>query len=288
MGGFDLYAPKLSGSQWGAAGNMGFPVNSSRDDIYFFAPEEKDMLKNAIIGSDRGSECCLETYSVSKSSKKKIITGIITSCKDNEPLANAQVIMTDGAGKNWKATTGQDGKFSFDLSNDPEQNSLVVTKQQYKERSEKVSVESVNGSDWQTDIIQNVPLCIDTIEEKTLVIKAENVVTVYFDFDKSILKDRGIELLDSVAKVMAENITATVQISGYTDGLGSDDYNKKLSDRRARACADYLMSKGIDVTRISFESFGACCPVEMEKINGRDNPDGRSKNRRAMINLSKE
>lgn len=288
MGGFDLYASKLSGSQWGAAGNMGFPVNSSRDDIYFFAPEEKDMLKNAIIGSDRGSECCLETYSVSKSSKKKIITGIITSCKDNEPLANAQVIMTDGAGKNWKATTGQDGKFSFDLSNDPEQNSLVVTKQQYKERSEKVSVESVNGSDWQTDIIQNVPLCIDTIEEKTLVIKAENVVTVYFDFDKSILKDRGIELLDSVAKVMAENITATVQISGYTDGLGSDDYNKKLSDRRARSCADYLMSKGIDVTRISFESFGACCPVEMEKINGRDNPDGRSKNRRAMINLSKE
>jgi hypothetical protein len=40
--------------------------------------------------------------------------------------------------------------------------------------------------------------------------------------------------------------------------------------------------------RVSFVSFGACCPVEMEKINGRDNPDGRSRNRRALINVKKD
>jgi len=288
MGGYDLYSAKLNGTQWNTPENLGYPVNSSRDDIYFFTTGEKELLKNAIIGSDRGSECCLETYHVMKSSKKKVMSGLVRDCRNNSPISNAQVILKDASGKNLKTTTGPDGKFSFDMVNDPEENTLVITKEQYKQRSEAVSIESVNGSDWQTDVLQNVPLCIDTIEEKNMVIKAENVVTVYFDFDKSDLKERGIALLDSVSKVLAENIATTVQVSGYTDGLGSDAYNKKLSDRRARTCADYLISKGVDVTRISFESFGACCPVEMEKINGRDNPDGRSKNRRAMINISKE
>jgi outer membrane protein OmpA-like peptidoglycan-associated protein len=120
------------------------------------------------------------------------------------------------------------------------------------------------------------------------VIKVENVVTVYFDFDKSQLKERGVAQLDSIYNVLAENVTATIQISGYTDGLGTAEYNKVLSDKRAKTCADYLIGKGIDTNRISFESFGACCPIEMELINGRDNPDGRSMNRRALINIDKD
>ena len=86
---------------------------------------------------------------------------------------------------------------------------------------------------------------------------------------------------------MEESI-ATIQISGYTDGRGTEEYNKILSDKRAKACADYLIQKGIDSTRITFESFGACCPIEMELLNGRDNADGRSKNRRALINIKKD
>jgi len=116
----------------------------------------------------------------------------------------------------------------------------------------------------------------------------ENVVTLYFDFDKNILKDREKQVLDSIYNVLLEANTTTIQISGYTDGLGTEQYNNKLSDRRAKACADYLIKKGIDKARISFVSFGKCCPIEMELINGRDNPDGRVKNRRALINISKE
>ena len=114
-----------------------------------------------------------------------------------------------------------------------------------------------------------------------------NVVTVYFDFDKSNLKPAAVEKLDSIYNVMKVDTSATIQISGYTDGLGSDAYNKVLSDKRARACATYLIKKGIESGRVTFVSFGACCPVEMEKINGRDNPDGRSHNRRALINVSR-
>ena len=288
MGGFDLFTAKMNGSQWETPENMGYPVNSSRDDIYFFAPQEKDLLHNAIIGSDRGAECCLATYSIAKTPKKKMISGIVRDCNSNEPLADAQVTMKDISGKNLQTKTGPDGKFSFDLTGDAEQNTLVINKEKYKEKSETVTIENINEADWKIDILQNKPLCMDTIEIKKLVIKAENVVTVYFDFDKSILKERGVAQLDSIYTVLTENSTATIQISGYTDGLGSEAYNKKLSDRRAKACADYLIKKGVAATRISFESFGACCPVEMEKINGRDNPNGRSMNRRALINVSKD
>jgi outer membrane protein OmpA-like peptidoglycan-associated protein len=123
--------------------------------------------------------------------------------------------------------------------------------------------------------------------DKKFVFLAENVVIVYFDFDMSNLKTDAVSKLDSVYQVLVQFPAATLQISAYTDGKGSNEYNKKLSDRRARECADYFIGKGVPASRISFESFGACCPLELELINGRDNPDGRSRNRRALINITK-
>ena len=283
MGGFDLFTTKMNETGFKKPENMGHPVNSSRDDIYFFAAEKNELLKSAIIGSDRGSECCLETYTIDKAPKKRIITGLVRDCKTNEPVADAVINI-----KNKQTKTGADGKFQFEVDADVEKFSIV--KDGYNEKTENANIESVNDADLLIDIYNNAPICIEkpVIEEKKLVIKVENVVTLYFDFDKSILKEREKQVLDSIYNVLMEANTTTIQISGYTDGLGTEKYNNKLSDRRAKACADYLIKKGIDKARISFVSFGKCCPVEMELINGRDNPDGRGRNRRALINISKE
>ena len=283
MGGYDLFSSKGTVAEWKTPENMGYPVNSSRDDVYFFATENKSLLSNAIVSSDRGSECCLSTYAFTKTPKKKMITGSIIDCASNEPLADAQVTLKDASGKTFQATTAPDGKYSFDLSDDASQHELVVSKEKYNDKTEDVVVERIEDANWQTDILHNTEFCL----EKKFVLKVENVVTVYFDFDKSEVKDYGIDQLDSIYNVLTENPAYTLQISGYTDGKGSVNYNKKLSDKRAKSCADYLIQRGIDPARISFESFGACCPVEMELLNGRDNADGRSKNRRALININK-
>ena len=284
MGGYDLYTSKGWQTEWKIPENMGHPVNSSRDDLYFFASQKGSILDNAIISSDRGSDCCLETYAVSKMMKKKMISGVIRDCRNDEPLADADVVMKDATGQSFHTITGNDGSYQFELTSNVKPQQLFISKELYKEKTTGITVEATNESGWLTDVLSNTPICI----EKKLVIKPETVVTLYFDFDKSLLRDRATVQLDSIYTVLVENATATIQISGYTDGRGTIEYNKKLSDKRAKACADYLIQKGIDTNRISFESFGACCPVEMELINGRDNADGRSKNRRALINITKD
>lgn len=284
MGGYDLFSANGSITDWKAPENMGAPVNSSRDDIYFFANEKSGLLDNAIISSDRGSECCLAIYAITKTARKRVISGVVMDCAINEPLDSAKVILKDAAGKTWETITAKDGKYSFDLSGDASQHKLFVTREKYNDSLANISIQNIDETNWQTDTIRTAALCL----EKKFVLKVENVVTLYFDFDKSDLKDRGTEQLDSIYNVMVENPTFRIQISGYTDSKGSVDYNNKLSERRAKACADYLIQKGLSPARISIYSFGALFPVEMEILNGRDNAEGRSKNRRALINIDKE
>ncbi len=284
MGGLDLFVAKGEGASFQAAENMGAPVNSAGDDAYFFAAEGKGLLEQAIVSSDRGSECCLATYTVSKSPKKKFITGLIRDCVDNAPMAEAEVIIKNNEGMVKSMVTGADGTYSFEISGDASQYFLVVNKESYNPKEAGVQVESVDESGMLEDRIANTALCI----EKRIVLKVENVVSVYFDFDRYQLKPRAMQQLDSIYTILETEVTASLQISGYTDGLGSVEYNQILSDKRARACAEYLLGKGLDQSRISFESFGACCPVEMEAINGRDNPDGRAMNRRALLHIVRE
>ncbi|MGZ5222439.1 MAG: OmpA family protein, partial [Chitinophagaceae bacterium] len=279
MGGFDLYASKGEINSWQPTENLGHPVNSTRDDMYFISTG-KSLLDQAYFSSDRGMECCLALYQVNKAAKKKTITGIIRDCRDESPLSDVLVVLKDASGKTMEYRTGEDGRYTFPVTND-NLSEITITKSKYEGKATGVEVERINQSAWHTDTLMNKTVCL----EKKLVIKVENVVTVYFDFDRSLIKERGTEILDSIYQVLMQDTLATIQISGYTDGLGSVEYNAKLSDRRAKACADYLIEKGINPSRISFASFGACCPVEMELINGRDNPDGRSMNRRALINI---
>jgi len=280
MGGFDLFTAKGEGSNFTAVENMGYPVNSVRDDVYFFTSDQQNLLTNAVFSSDRGSDCCLETYTVTKAPKKKIFTGIVLDKKDNQPVANATVVINVN-GKQLKVTTDANGRYKTAIETDAE-GTVTVSKHRYSEKQSNISIVKTDESNWSSTTFTNNDIVLD----RKIILTPETVVTVYFDFDKHNIKPDAAFKLDSLYDILVKNPGAIVQISGYTDGLGSVEYNKILSDRRAKACADYLMAKGVDAARISFESFGECCPLEMEIINGRDNADGRAKNRRGLINIS--
>lgn len=102
----------------------------------------------------------------------------------------------------------------------------------------------------------------------------------FFDFDKAVLKPAGKAKLDElVSKVADINLEVIVAV-GHTDSVGSDAYNQKLSVRRSEAVKAYLVSKGIDKSRVYTEGKGEKQPVADNRTR-----EGRAQNRRVEIEV---
>jgi outer membrane protein OmpA-like peptidoglycan-associated protein len=98
---------------------------------------------------------------------------------------------------------------------------------------------------------------------------------VYFDSGKTRIRPESFERLDSVVEFMAHKQSARIEVSGHTDNVGNAKKNKKLSLERAQACREYLISKGIEGSRIEAIGYG-----DERPIASNDSEDGRQKNRR--------
>src|SRR5204862_5595202 len=112
---------------------------------------------------------------------------------------------------------------------------------------------------------------------------------VFFDFDKWDLRPESFVELDRVVKLLKENPAIEIEMSAHTDSHGGDDYNLKLSDNRARSCMEYILSKGIEPSRITSQGYGESMPVApTANPDGSDNPDGRQLNRRVEFKILKD
>lgn len=99
-----------------------------------------------------------------------------------------------------------------------------------------------------------------------------------FDFDKAVVQPAYYPELDAVAKIMRQNPGMKLEIQGHTCSIGPENYNQRLSERRARAVADYLIGKGIDADQITTKGFGESSPAFSN-----DTMEGREKNRRVTF-----
>jgi outer membrane protein OmpA-like peptidoglycan-associated protein len=126
-----------------------------------------------------------------------------------------------------------------------------------------------------------VDLKADVRENEILIQLSSDVL---FDFDKSEIKAEAEPELSKVALIIREKAKGTVSIFGHTDAKGSDEYNQKLSVRRAEVVRRWLIKKGGADAKYKVQGFGETKPVA-PNINpdGTDNPDGRAKNRRVEI-----
>src|SRR5512143_634644 len=101
-----------------------------------------------------------------------------------------------------------------------------------------------------------------------------------FDFDKAVIKPEFKPTLDKVAGVLRDDPNVRITIIGFTDNVGSEDYNQRLSERRAQATADYLISRGVGSSQILTKGLG-----ESEPRSSNSTEEGRAQNRRVEIYL---
>lgn len=146
-----------------------------------------------------------------------------------------------------------------------------------------------NNSELQKDLNDLKGLGKDVqVTETATHYKIELSADILFDFDKATLRPAAETALAKIAEVIQSSKTPEVKIEGYTDSKGADDYNLRLSERRATTVAVWLTKHKINGGIISTMGKGEANPVAPNaKPDGTDNPEGRQKNRRVEIYLRK-
>lgn len=277
LGGLDFFMSKGNGSDWSTPENMGAPLNSSKDDIYYSPIDNANPLRGGYISSDRQSVCCLELFIVKKNAK--MAGGQILDCDGNLPLTGATVTLLDTVQQKvlQQITVDETGHYSFD----------VEMQQNYKVMAEKENYFSkaiyFNTDELiYTDSLMNPTICLKRYEiGKPVILK-----DIYYDFNKATLRPQSLIVLDTVVAIMQDNPNIIIEMGSHTDSKGTDAYNIKLSQARAQSCVDYLASRGIPVSRMVAKGYGESRPIAPNTMpNGRDNPDGRQLNRRTEFKV---
>jgi outer membrane protein OmpA-like peptidoglycan-associated protein len=101
---------------------------------------------------------------------------------------------------------------------------------------------------------------------------------ILFETNSAVIQSVYKATLDNIADLMAKNPSYKIRISGHADNVGPDDYNRKLSEKRSKACFDYLQSKGVSATRMALIGLGEGVPAADNQTE-----EGRQRNRRVEV-----
>ncbi|MBD1397210.1 OmpA family protein [Pontibacter sp. JH31] len=275
MGGLDIFAAEGKHAAWTAVNNMGYPVNSPKNDygIMFNEDGETGLLSSNREGQD-GTD---DLYSFKILQKPVVLAVTTLARKQNEQKRTIQValpqvqlaISQKNLNDTSTVTTNTRGQYFMD-GRKGNTYALQGTKQGYLNQKTTVEIPKTAA-----DTVQ-VALVFDR-DEKNVAIVLENI---YYDLDKWEIRSDAAKELDKLAEVLVSNPTIKIELGSHTDSRESLKYNQLLSERRAQAAVDYLIEKGIAKDRLTAKGYGKTrlvnkctdgvqCPEEMHQQNRR-------------------
>lgn len=131
------------------------------------------------------------------------------------------------------------------------------------------------GADKEQDLLVD-SVAEEITEADTFQVGATFVLrNIFFDYDKATILQQSYNELQNLLAILQSHPTMKIEIDGHTDGHGSIDYNQRLSENRAKAVVDFLISKGIDPKRLQYKGFGKTRPIDTNTTD-----EGRARNRR--------
>jgi outer membrane protein OmpA-like peptidoglycan-associated protein len=218
--------------------NLGAPFNSGYDDFAFFIDSDTNegyFSSNRLDG--KGSDDIYE-FTIFECTQK--VEGIARNSKTLEPLPMTTVQLIDESGKIvGEITTNELGEYTFDLDCNKTYK-ILGSKPDYKD-----ALIALETTDEFEKVHQADLLLIPLINDNEIVINP-----IFFNFDKWDIRPDAAYELENIVSVMREHPNMVIKIESYTDSRGSDSYNMKLSDRRAKSTRDYLFSRKIAQERI--------------------------------------
>lgn len=259
LGGLDIFMSKCKNNVFESPINLGATINSSKDDFSFIL---KDKTQEGYFSSNRNDQDNIYSFTRKENEKQYFVEGFIKDKKTKNILPGTKVSLFDENNIMVSSVVvGADGKYF--LNTKPNHKYRVeATKDLYIPSSVAISTDADGQARFTIEMeIQSFKDKEEVVVEKEdghVYVELENI---YFDFNKWNIKDKAAKTLEVLVDLMKKYPTMEVQIGAHTDSKASEKYNMMLSENRAKATVNYLVSKGIDGNRLTYKGFGETMPL---------------------------
>jgi peptidoglycan-associated lipoprotein len=245
MGGLDIFkaVPQPDGS-W-IVQNLKSPINSFADD---FGISFQNGTEAGIFSSTRKGRGNDELYAFEMPPLKFNITGLVKDEKTGVAITASTVLLIASDATNLQVETGTGGDFKFMLKPGVDY-IFLASKDGYLNGKEK---ETTKGQEKSRDFMITILL--------TAIDKPIELPNIFYDFGKWDLRPESMVSLDKLVETLIDNPKVTIELMSHTDSRDTEEYNLTLSQKRAQSVVDYLISKGIEIERLTAKGYGESSP----------------------------
>jgi peptidoglycan-associated lipoprotein len=251
--------------------NLGADVNSPADD---FAPVPLTNDTGLFSSNRAGGKGSDDEYSYKKKALKLVTfyaDGTVLERDDKAkttlPIAGATVTVTSANGQRQTIISGPDGKFSVKLDS---VTNYAFIGERPGDFAARTSLSTTGRKPSQAQLpnpMNDVRLPVSLTLNKIILAKAIEVKDILYDYNKFDIRPDAAVRLDTLVQTLTDNPKISIELSSHTDQRGKDAYNLKLSQQRAQAAVDYIVSKGINKARITAKGYGETRPIVLKPTN---------------------
>ncbi len=277
VGGLDIFYIREENGKWTAPKNIGYPINSKEDELGLFVSTDGHL---AYYSSRVGGNWNIYSFELYEEARPKSVAILKGELKDDAgaPVKDATIEITyaDSDEITTIKVNGDDGKYAAIVKTDTKQDVMVTVKKEGSAFDSKLITKETFETNTLT--IRNNDLTVKELK----VGEAYTINDILYATNSAALSDRSKFILKGFARFLKENPTIKVNIQGHTDDVGDDAKNMALSENRAKGVREYLISQGVDASRLTAKGFGETVP----KVEN-DSEANRAMNRRTDFVIEK-
>lgn len=302
LGGYDIFTVELTDNgTWNEAQNIGFPINSIDDDVFYFP--SIDQQRGYFASQKRDDNYgCSDIYIMElpevDNSPLVVMTGKLSVCDGDLPSADIQI--TDNTTGNYYVATPRKDKFVF-IAEEEHNYTIIVMVDDDIVFTETFDIGlnmprlmryKVVKLDPDVNCSDTVTITDDDLIDPKRISASGDLFDLYVEIGNILFPLNGVgqimpnSTLDTLAGFLKRNSEAVIEVVGYCDASGRAYYNYLLGQKRADAVKNYLLNKGVNPNQVIAKSYGEENPIAINRNNdGTWNADGQKLNRRVEFRL---